>query len=111
VANVVIESECTMHQSQIRVSVLGSANFDVSEIEPSSFEFHGAKPTRAAVADINHDGIPDMIVTFDRGSTHLAPSAARGVVKGWLKNSQVFSGEATIRTYPTGSTQCHAKTL
>jgi hypothetical protein len=107
-ANVVIESGCTTPQSQIRASMLGSANFDVSEIEPSSFEFHGAKPTSIAVADINHDGIPDIIVMFDRGSTHLAPSAVRGVVKGWLKNSQVFSGEATIRTYPTGSTGCQS---
>jgi len=107
-ANAVIESDCTTPRGQIRVSLLGSPDFDVRDIEQSSLQFHGAKPISVSVADINHDGILDMIALFDRGSTGLAPTASRGVVTGWLKSSQVFSADDPIRTNATAFPACQS---
>jgi len=49
------------------------------------------------IFDIDGDGRPDMIATFDIAAVHLHPTATRVRLSGWLKNSRLFFGEDRIR--------------
>jgi hypothetical protein len=81
---------------EFAVALLGSADFDVREIELSSLRFHGAVPLRAELRDINGDGQLDLAVFFDQANVKLPPQAHKAHITGWLKNSQVFVGEDRI---------------
>jgi len=89
----------------LSVALLGSDDLDVTEIEPSSLNFHGAKAVRASIRDVNGDGKPDLVAEFDMSAVHLHPSATKGRLRGWLKNSQAFAGEENIRVVPSLATE------
>jgi hypothetical protein len=81
---------------QIRVVIHGAKDLDVTEIEQSSLTFHGAKPLSVEMKDVDGDGLPDLVIYFKRSDSRLSPNAKRATVKGWLKNSQIFSGEVKL---------------
>src|SRR5258708_1089719 len=84
-----------------RVAVLGTANFDVTQVDPSSLALHGAKALSVVTQDVNHDGIPDLVATFDSSEVKLHQQATVARLTGWLKNGQSFSGEDKIRVVPS----------
>jgi uncharacterized repeat protein (TIGR01451 family) len=103
-ATAIVETDCTpaktslatVPRRHVRVVLLGRKDFDVTEIEPSSLLFHGAKPISVSFADVDGDGLMDVTMLFERNAARLARDASRGHIQGWLKNSQVFSGEDLI---------------
>jgi len=82
---------------QVSVAILGSAQLDVSEIENSSLRMQGAPTVGTQLLDINGDGFPDLVATFDMAAIRLHPSAKKARVTGWLKNSRLIFGEDRIR--------------
>jgi len=90
---------------RVRVALLGATNFDVSQVDTSSLVFHGAKALGVATDDVNHDGIPDLVATFDSAEVKLHPQATVARLAGWTKNGQSFSGEDNIRVVPSLSTE------
>lgn len=84
----------------VQMALLGSASLDVNQVEPSSLSFHGARPSNIAIQDVNNDGIPDLLLQFQRSEVRLAPYATRVRLTGWLKNSRAFVGEDRITMVP-----------
>jgi hypothetical protein len=72
--------------------VLGAPGFDVTEIDLTSLTLHGAKPTSSFIQDVNGDGTPDLVISFDRAAVRIDPYATQIQLGGWLKNSQIFFG-------------------
>ena len=81
----------------LEVALLGEKTLDVAQVEHSSLKFAGASPIAFAIRDVNSDGIPDLLLTFDTSQMKLSPGGVVGRLSGWLKNSQAFSGEQAIR--------------
>jgi hypothetical protein len=77
----------------VQVALLGDPAFDVSQVDVSSLKFIGAAPVRTTELDVNADGIPDLLLTFDAAKLRLSPDSSTGRLSGWLKNSQAFVGE------------------
>jgi len=85
----------------VRVALLGAANFDVTQVDIPNLALHGAKALNVITQDVNHDGIPDLVATFDSSEVKLHSQATVVRLTGWLKNGQSFSGEAKIRVVPS----------
>ena len=81
---------------ELPVTLLGSDDLDVAEVEQSSLHVHGATPVRIEMRDINRDGRLDLVVFFDPGSVRLSLWANKAHLTGWLKSSQMFIGEAQV---------------
>ena len=84
----------------VSVALLGSDDFDVSEVDPASLGFHGAKLLGATVGDIDGDGKPDLVAVFEMQGVRLHPGATLATLSGWLKNSQLFVGEDAVIVSP-----------
>jgi len=79
-----------------KVALLGSALFNVNDVDRASLSFHGAKPASISIRDVNGDGFPDLLLEFSTVDVHLSPRATRAHLTGWLKNSQAFIGEDKV---------------
>jgi predicted DsbA family dithiol-disulfide isomerase len=82
----------------VTVTLLGSHDFKVKDIEPSSLLFGGTAPMQTDMQDVNGDGKLDLILTFDRATLKLNPNARSAFLSGWLKNSQEIVAEGMIET-------------
>ena len=92
----------------VKVALLGSGDFDVSEVELTSLKFHGAKPVNTVIKDMNGDGIPDLLLEFSAFDVRLSRSATRAHLAGWLKSGQAFVGEDEVTVVPIMTNQdCH----
>ncbi|HTQ85575.1 MAG TPA: choice-of-anchor D domain-containing protein [Candidatus Solibacter sp.] len=81
----------------LNLAILGTPNLEVNEIDPTSLRMHGASPVRTQILDVDGDGRPDLVATFEMSAIRLHPSAKRIRLSGWLKNSRLFFGEDRIR--------------
>jgi hypothetical protein len=81
----------------VRVAVLGLDGFDVTQIDPSSLKLHGATALSVTTKDVNGDGKPDLVATFDTSALGLHPRATVARLTGWLRDGQSFVGEDKIR--------------
>ena len=52
------------------------------------------------VVDVNHDGIPDLLLKFPSADVYLSPHVTRVRLTGWLKNSRAFVSEDRITIGP-----------
>jgi hypothetical protein len=94
----------------VGVAVLGEADFDVSEIEPTSLRLHGAQAISLSTRTVDSTGKPGLYATFDMKNVRLQQNAATIRLTGWLKNSQFFIGEDRIMVVPSMSladANCH----
>jgi hypothetical protein len=89
----------------VTVAVLGSASLDVTQIDPQSLRLHGVAPTNTYIADVNNDGQPDLVATFDASQIHLSPQATTIRLTGWMTSSQRFWVEAAVTIVNDMSTQ------
>ncbi|HKF22614.1 MAG TPA: choice-of-anchor D domain-containing protein [Candidatus Angelobacter sp.] len=80
----------------VTVAVLGSASLDVTQIDPQSLRLHGVVPMNTSIADVNGDGLPDLVATFDLSQIHLSPQATTVRLSGWFTSSQRFFASAPI---------------
>ena len=81
----------------VRVAVLGTDDFDVSQIEVSSLDLHGAKAVGTFTQDVNGDGKPDLVSIFDSSAIGIRPQATVARLTGWLEDGRGFIGEDKIR--------------
>jgi hypothetical protein len=81
----------------VRVAVLGTDRFEVSQVDRSGLNFHGVRPLRVSVKDVNGDGQPDLLAVFDTFGLKLHPRASVARLTGWLRHSRGFFGEDKIR--------------
>ena len=84
----------------LTVAVMGSPNLDVNEIDPSSLRLHGAAAVTTQLFDLNGDGYPDLVATFEMSAMRLHPSAKKVRLSGWLKDSSMLFGEDAVRVVP-----------
>jgi len=82
----------------VTVTLLGSDDLNVKEVEPSSLRFGGAPPMQMEMQDINGDGKPDLVLTFDQDILKLNPRTNSAFLSGWLKNSQEIVAEGTVNS-------------
>jgi len=82
----------------VTVTVLGSDDLNVNDVESSSLRFGGASPMQMEMQDINGDGKPDLILTFDQAILKLNPRTSSAFLSGWLKNSQEIVAEGTVNS-------------
>lgn len=80
----------------IQVALLAGHNFDVAQVDLSSLKFASAPPLSVTTSDVNADGIPDLILSFDQSKLKLTAHSTTGHLSGWMKNSQAFFGEQQI---------------
>jgi dipeptidase len=65
---------CDSEYATISVAILSNKNFDVANIDPTTILFgfayqkpaNWAKVQNSRLEDINHDGMPDLVVNFNR---------------------------------------------
>ena len=82
----------------VTVTLLGSDDLDVNEVESSSLRFGGASPMQMEMQDTNGDGKPDLILTFDQAILKLNPRTNAAFLSGWLQNSQEIVAEGTVES-------------
>jgi len=82
----------------VTVTLLGSDDLNVNDVESSSLRFGGAPPMRMEMQETNGDGKPDLILTFDQAILKLNPRTNSAFLSGWLKNSQEIVAEGTVNT-------------
>ncbi|MET0988322.1 MAG: hypothetical protein ABW034_23220, partial [Steroidobacteraceae bacterium] len=83
----------------IPVAVLGSANFDATQVDSSTVEFGpgAAPPVRdGRVKDVNGDGYPDVFFHFSTQATGLICGSNTASIQGMTFGDQRFVGSDSI---------------
>ena len=80
----------------VTVTLLGSHDLKMKDIEQSSLLFGGVPPMQIEMQDVNGDGKLDLILTFDRASMKVNANAKSTFLTGWLKDSQEIVAEGVI---------------
>jgi len=85
----------------LAIALMGAEHLDVNKVDVSSLRFHGGTPLGTSITDVDGDGKPDLLVTFDMANVKLDSKATAARLTGWLKSSQNFIGEDKIRVVPS----------
>jgi hypothetical protein len=83
------------------IALMGDDHLDVNKVDVSSLRFHGATALGTTVEDVDGDGKPDLLVTFDMADVKLDSRAKAARLTGWFNSSQNFVGEDKIRVVPS----------
>lgn len=87
----------TAHPTDVRVAVLGTSGFDVSQIVPQSVTLGGARPIFDLPSRrINRDPFPDKVFVFRGTDIKLPPGVVDAVVTGSLANGTQFQSSTPI---------------
>ena len=91
----------------IPVAILGSADFDVTEIDTSTLDFAGTQVRvrgngnqQCSIEHLDDDGHPDLTCQFVDDPTAWRPGDAMAAVSGELSDSTPFYGEDSICIRP-----------
>ena len=85
----------------IPVAVLGSENFDATQVDFSTAEFGPGKASAVHdghVEDVNHDGIFDMEFHFNTQDTGIACGDTDATLSGETFGGDAFTGTDSIKT-------------
>ncbi len=87
----------TKSKGNIPVAVLGSASFDVNDIDRSTLAFGpgGATPVHndlGHLEDVNNDGFTDLVSHYATQDTGLAVGDTEACVTGTTTGGQAFEG-------------------
>jgi hypothetical protein len=89
------------------VAVLGSAAFDVATIAPATLWLAGAPVAldaggapRTFVADVNGDGVPDLVAKFETRALWLDIGDAEASLAGLTQAGRRFHGTDAVRVIP-----------
>jgi hypothetical protein len=92
-------------QGTFTVALYGASDLDVAKVNISSLRFHGASALNTSFADLDGDGRPDLLVTFDMSQVVLHANATTARLTGWMQNSQLFVASAPVTIVNDMSTQ------
>jgi hypothetical protein len=88
----------------VPVALLGSADFDVAEVDPTSLALGrgGAAPWRGRVEtrDVNNDGFDDLLARFRQRETGIARGDDEACLSGRNVDAVAFEGCDAVRTPP-----------
>jgi hypothetical protein len=92
----------------IPVAILGSASFDVTQIDPSTVSLEGlavkmvgkANKLLAHLEDVNGDGFDDLVVQIQDQDGAFAPGSSTATVTGNLYDGTPFEGSDSICVVP-----------
>lgn len=92
----------TKSKGNIPVAVLGSATFDVNDIDRTTLAFGpaGATPVHndlGHLEDVNNDGFTDLVSHYRTKDTGLAPGDTQACVTGQTTGGQNFEGCDSVR--------------
>jgi hypothetical protein len=84
------------------VAVLGSIDFDVTNIDPSLVEFAGAAPLTWTFEDVGqdcgeNDSFMDLLFLFKTQELEFEGDSVEGYLIGYLKNGEFFWGMDTVK--------------
>jgi hypothetical protein len=77
-----------------QVALLGSATFDVRQVDPGSLRFgpKGAESAAASVEDFDSDGHADLVLRFGASESGAQPSQSSACLTGLRLDSIPFEG-------------------
>jgi hypothetical protein len=84
------------HPTDVRVTIFGSAGFDVDDIIPQSVMLGGASPIFSFTRFVNNDPYPDATFVFRGTDIDLPPGRVDAVVTGQLIDFRRFESTYTI---------------
>ena len=92
----------TKGMGMIAVAILGSASFDVNDVDVSTLTFGpgGATPAHKAgghLQDVNGDGFTDLVSHYRGQDTGLTAGATQACVEGLLNDGTPFEGCDDVR--------------
>lgn len=86
----------TSHYDNVRVTVLSSASFDATTIDPSTVRFGGAAPIASFSRIQLRDGIPSETFVFKGTDINLPPGFTSATITGKTFSGIVFTGSEVV---------------
>lgn len=94
----------------IPVALFGSEEFDVRDVAPSTVKLSGAGFRKFSFADVNSDGLEDMMLHFlTQQITDLDSNSTEATLTGWTVDGVEFSGTDSVNIVPKGKANGHEK--
>ena len=90
-----------MSKDVIPVAVLGSVNFDATQVDFSTAEFGPGKASPihgGHVEDVNNDDIFDMVFHFNTQDTGIACGDTEATLSGETFGGEAFNGTDSVKT-------------
>jgi hypothetical protein len=94
-------------KGKVPVAIMGSADFDVSDIKQSSLTFGSSGNEKSlskcqkVIRDINNDGYDDQLCHFENSAAGFKSGDLGGVLKGETDNGIQFEGRALLKVLPS----------
>jgi len=85
----------------VPVAVLGTSDFDVATVDPSSVVFAGASAVKWALEDVNGDGKLDLVLHFNTQQlASLEKTSMTATLTGFTYNGIPIQGTDTVNIVP-----------
>ena len=100
-ANVI---NCSNLKEVITVAIIGTSDFDVTQVDTRSVEFEGAfeMHMQGHFEDIDGDGDIDLVFRFRMGDTVLRCEDTEGKLTGLLVDGTSFEGREAVKMVSLG---------
>jgi len=95
---------CNNPKEIITVAIIGTSDFDATQVDTRSVEFEGAfeMHMQGHFEDIDGDGDIDLVFRFRMGDTVLRCEDTEGKLTGLLVDGASFEGKDTVKMAPLG---------
>jgi len=95
---------CNNPKEIITVAIIGTSDFDVTQVDTRTVEFEGAfeMHMQGYFEDIDGDGDIDLVFRFRMGDTVLRCEDTEGKLTGLLVDGTSFEGKDAVRVVSLG---------